>query len=349
MQGNISQTSFQENQIVILETISEGSRTRIFKARMGTKFVALKAGIADDSMTWSLLKREYELGRGLSHFCIASTQEFLEKSPIGPAIVMEYVDGTTLEEYLERSLSRRERHALLHDILDGVDYLHHRGVLHNDIKPENIIVNANGAARIIDFGLSVSDDSAYKGVVGGSPGFTAPEILRGEGPSGAASDIYSLGYIVGMLLGSSGYGRIAERCCKAEPEERYSTVRDLRRAILKRRLLPVLSVAVSALVTVFLVAALPLVRTVREQIGQKKSREIHAVVLDSLYNDAIDSITCRRNQAEASYDRGIYMLKYLEYHDALPEGERYSCELIFAGHMRVLDSLMLSLPPATSD
>ena len=92
-------------------------------------------------------------------------------------------------------------------------------------------------ARIIDFGLSLSDDSIYKGCMGGSPGYSAPEIMAGKGPAGAASDIYSIGLLIRQMSGRK-YRRIIDRCCRQNPTERYQRIPALRRAIAHRRYLP---------------------------------------------------------------------------------------------------------------
>ena len=236
------------NHYSILETISEGRVFSLFKARYGTKYVILKTTHIHDAMHSEILRREYEMGKTLSHACIVSTLAFEENTPVGPAIVLEYIEGVTLSEYYSRSLSLSKcprntstsvtkRKHLLHDILDGVDYLHHRGILHNDLKPDNILINKLGHARIIDFGLSSSYDSIYTGVIGGSEGFTAPEILQGEGYAGASSDIYSLGLIIQLLFGNT-YQKIVKKCTMIEPEARYQSIGELKRALFVKRALP---------------------------------------------------------------------------------------------------------------
>lgn len=162
---------------------------------MGSKYVILKTPASSDAMSADMLRREYELSVRLSHPCIVSVTGFEQDTPAGPAIVMEYIDGVTLEEFCSKAFepSKDRLKAVLQDILDVVDYLHHRGIIHNDLKHDNIIVTGNGAARIIDFGLSASSDSIYRGCIGGTIGFSAPEILSGSGPSMTTSDIYSIG------------------------------------------------------------------------------------------------------------------------------------------------------------
>ena len=203
--------TFSQEHIELLGIISEGRMFRIHKARRGTKYIILKSAVHKDAMTTEFLRREYELGNTLSHSSIVTTLGFEEDTPAGPALILEYVEGQSLDEFLSAGPSDSAKDCIIDDILDGVDYLHHRGVLHNDIKPSNIVVNPHGAARIIDFGLSISDDSVYKGCMGGSPGYSAPEIMAGKGPAGAASDIYSIGLLIRQMSGRK-YRRIIDRC-----------------------------------------------------------------------------------------------------------------------------------------
>ena len=167
--------TFSQEHIELLGIISEGRMFRIHKARRGTKYIILKSAVRNDAMTTEFLRREYELGSTLSHSCIVTTLGFEEDTPAGPALILEYVEGQSLDEFLSAGPSDSAKDCIIDDILDGVDYLHHRGVLHNDIKPSNIVINPHGAARIIDFGLSISDDSVYKGCMGGSQGYSVTE------------------------------------------------------------------------------------------------------------------------------------------------------------------------------
>lgn len=218
-------------EIEILGTISEGQMFRILKARKGSKYVILKTPVVPDAMSMDILRREYELACNLYHPCIVVTIGFEEKTPDGPAIVMEYIDGTNLVNFLASAPAYEQRKAVLLDILDGVDYLHHRGIIHNDLKPDNIIVTGNGAARIIDFGLSASSDSIYRGCIGGTIGFSAPEILNGSGPSMTTSDIYSIGRLIEYLFGGKRYQNIVRRCTYIAPEARPQDIRHLRQMI----------------------------------------------------------------------------------------------------------------------
>ena len=239
--------------IELVGTLSEGRLFRICKARKGTKYVILKAAIPGDSMSHEMLRREYELSCDLNHPCIARTLGFETETPVGPAIVMEYIEGMRLDEFIASNPSRARRKALLQDILDGVDYLHHRGIIHNDLKPDNILVTRTGAARILDFGLSASSDSIYRGCLGGTDGYTAPEILRGEASAGPASDIYSIGRLINLLFSGGVYRGVARRCTAMCPSERPRDIQSLRRLIRRRDRMPV---AAAACVAVLLGASL---------------------------------------------------------------------------------------------
>ena len=140
--------TFSQEHIELLGIISEGRMFRIHKARKGTKYIILKSAVRNDAMTTEFLRREYELGSTLSHSCIVTTLGFEEDTPAGPALILEYVEGQSLDEFLSAGPSDSAKDCIIDDILDGVDYLHHRGVLHNDIKPSNIVINPHGAARI---------------------------------------------------------------------------------------------------------------------------------------------------------------------------------------------------------
>lgn len=326
------------NHYSIIETISEGRVFRLFKARYGTKYVILKTTHIQDAMHSEILRREYEIGRTLSHACIVSTLAFEENTPVGPAIVLEYIDGVTLGEYK----SAVHEH-LLQDILDGVDYLHHRGILHNDIKPDNILINKLGNARIIDFGLSSSYDSIYTGVIGGSEGFTAPEILRGEGYAGASSDIYSLGLIIQLLLGNK-YQKIVKKCTMIEPEARYQSIGELKRALFLKQALPW---AVCASILVLIIAFFAILPTTHriEQTNKEADYKAEATAfLDSAYQAALQRIEKLPYHESAKGAKDFYLKYYNDIYSQLPNEKRPAFDEVLSEQIAVLDSLSQGLP-----
>lgn len=337
--------------ITILDTISRGAMFSVLKARRGTKFVALKVANEPDAMSTELLRREYELCCTLSHGCVATTLGFEEHPEVGAAIVMEYIEGKMLDVFIASHPSRQACESVMWDIFDGVEYLHHRGLLHNDLKPQNIIVNPNGAARIIDFGLSVSDDSLWGGCVGGSKNFSAPEIVLGRGPAGAASDIYSLGQLVEYLFGGERYRRIVRRCLKIAPEQRYGSVSELRRAIIRHRRRPFVVAGASFVVATTIALALPAINQALEErnradeeLRQAEIRSKIAKVVNQNYTTSLDIVKEQQYSEFATMARGVYTINFCKYRDTLPSEQRILAEEIFAEHIRSLDSLIFALP-----
>ena len=326
------------NHYSILETISEGRVFSLFKARYGTKYVILKTTHIHDAMHSEILRREYEMGKTLSHACIVSTLAFEENTPVGPAIVLEYIEGVTLGEYKSAVTEH-----LLHDILDGVDYLHHRGILHNDIKPDNILINKLDHARIIDFGLSSSYDSIYTGVIGGSEGFTAPEILQGEGYAGASSDIYSLGLIIQLLFGNK-YQKIVKKCTMMEPEARYQSIGELKRALFVKRALPW---AVCAGILVLIIAFFAILPTAHriEQTSKETDYKAEATAfLDSAYQTTLLRIEKLPYHESAKGAKDFYLKYYNDIYSQLPNEKRPAFDEVLSEQIAELDSLAEGLP-----
>lgn len=328
--------------ITVLGTISEGRFFRVLKARMGTKYIILKSAVHKDAMTTEFLRREYELGCTLSHSCIVTTLGFEEDTPAGPTLILEYIEGVPLDEYMAMHPTDSATDRIIDDILDGADYLHHRGILHNDIKPSNIIVTPHGAARIIDFGLSLSDDSVYKGCMGGSQGYSAPEIMAGKGPEGTASDIYSIGLLMRLLSGRK-YRRVIDRCCRQNPTERYQSIPALKRAIALRRYLPVAVAAVMFAVFVLTMILPSKVETAVTESSHNALKDRLRTEMSTFYIPARDSMLRQQTFAAASVFKGGYLLRYVHFRDSLPADQRLACEEIFAEQSAVLDSVLVGL------
>lgn len=280
-------TSKPSSSLSIVGTISEGRMFRVLKARKGSKFVILKTPVTNDSMLLEILHREYELACNLHHPCIVNTLGLESDTPVGPAIVMEYIDGITLGEFIATRPTITERKAILNDILNGIDYLHHRGITHNDLKPDNIIVNSNKTARIIDFGFSASNDSAYKGYIGGSDGYTAPEILDGSGPAGTASDIYTIGRLISLIFDNRKYENITLRCCNISPSERPQNIQALRSLICRKERMPL--IATSAALSLVLIGFFSLSSFNRYQETRQMERRI-TNDMHSVYQKTADEI-----------------------------------------------------------
>ncbi len=126
-----------------------------------------------------------------------------------PYFVMEYVDGKTLTEYVrDREPPTLERVELLRSICDAVEYAHRRGVIHCDLKPDNILVDESGQTKILDFGIARLQDSVNVGQSEskqfvGTYAYASPEQLRGATQTlRPTTDVYSLGLVAHELLTS---------------------------------------------------------------------------------------------------------------------------------------------------
>lgn len=297
-----TETTTSNSTITVLGIISEGHMFRIYQAQKGTKYVILKTPVTNDSMLIEVLHREYELACNLNHPCIVSILDFVPDTPVGPAIVMEYIDGLTLDEFVASNPTMEERKSVLNDILDGIDYLHHRGIIHNDLKPDNIIVNSNKAARIIDFGFSASNDSAYKGCIGGSDGYTAPETLNGSGSVGAASDIFTIGRLINLIFGGRKYGKIARRCSKQSSAERPQSIQALRKLIKQKEHQPLIIVSVAAMI---LIVGFFIVSNINRHKESKQIEQHIAQSIDSVYQKATDKIITQTHQDSVKTEKRI--------------------------------------------
>lgn len=201
------------------------------------------------------LQREYkifEMLYGNEHIvrCIG----WREDAEVGPCIVMEYVDGETLADYLKTSPSNKDRKRILNELLDALAFIHSHQVVHNDLKPENILITRNGHnVKLIDFGYADCDSNSDK-ATGGTIAYASPELLNQE-VTDATSDIYSLGFIIKALF-PHRYGGIVRKCQCKKASRRYRNVEEVRRALSLRddvgRIMWPLLLAVSMLVWFFL-------------------------------------------------------------------------------------------------
>jgi serine/threonine protein kinase len=119
-------------------------------------------------------------------------------------IVMEFVDGTTLQEYVTggRTLNPKQIVDVIYQCAKGLDYVHRQGIIHRDLKPGNIMLSNDGDVKIMDFSIA-HVDVGFEGhdtEVQGSPMYMPPEQLSEEKRLVAQSDIYSLGAVMYALL-----------------------------------------------------------------------------------------------------------------------------------------------------
>ncbi|MBX3464954.1 MAG: serine/threonine protein kinase [Planctomycetes bacterium] len=116
-------------------------------------------------------------------------------------LAMELVDGLPLAQYVSgEACSVRVIVHLMACVADAVQHAHERGVVHNDLKPSNVLITAKGAPRIVDFGVAQCTRDVVADSAGGTLGYLAPERLASGAPSRPTSDVYALGAITYELL-----------------------------------------------------------------------------------------------------------------------------------------------------
>ena len=137
----------------------------LYHAKRYGKYFVLK-GLSADCQTLTdhllLQEKEFSFGISLSHPHIAETYSLEEIEGCGRCIVMEYVDGTTLAEWLTTNPSKAARQRVMMQLLEALEYIHSLQLVHHDLKSSNILITRNGQnVKLIDFGLSNTDSTSY--------------------------------------------------------------------------------------------------------------------------------------------------------------------------------------------
>ena len=191
----------------ILELIGSGGMANVYKARCHrlNRLVAikiLKSDLADNADFRRRFHDESQAVAQLSHANIVSVYD-VSTNPDREYIVMELIDGITLKQYMERRgrMDWRESLHFITQIMRGLSHAHSRGIIHRDIKPQNIMVLRDGSVKMADFGIAclANQGQTLTQEALGSVHYISPEQARGDRID-ARSDIYSAGVVLYEML-----------------------------------------------------------------------------------------------------------------------------------------------------
>ena len=257
----------------ILELIGSGGMADVYKAKCHklNRFVAikvLKSEFSSDSVFVGKFKAEAQAAAGLMHPNIVNVYDVGEEGRMY-YFVMELVEGITLKHYIEKKirLTAKEAVSIAIQVSMGIEAAHNNGIIHRDIKPQNIIISKEGKVKVADFGIAkAATSNTVTSHAMGSVHYTSPEQARG-GYSDAKSDIYSIGItLFEMVTGHVPFDgettvavaikhiqeempsprvyvpdvpisveRIIAKCCQKNPDRRYANVgqliRDLKHSL----------------------------------------------------------------------------------------------------------------------
>lgn len=272
--------------------LKENAVCKLYRVSKAGKYIVIKTASGNSGRNISLIKREYEIGANLSHPHIATIFAYETNTPVGEGIVMEYVDGTTLNDYLATNPSLQSRKRIIAQLLDAVRYLHIKGVVHNDLKPENILISNKGEnVKLIDFGLSDTDAFYLSKTLGCTPAYASPELLA-QSDVDIRSDIYSLGLLIKDICGKR-YKHIAEKCCKENRDHRYDNIESIQKRIAIFKYLNIAVALTIMAICIFIPTIIGNIKTQRENELLYRWVETR---LDSLYTslgNKLDTIPYR--------------------------------------------------------
>ncbi|MCM1155948.1 MAG: serine/threonine protein kinase [Roseburia sp.] len=250
--------------------LGEGGSSIVYLAwdKHMERYVAIKAlkdskELEEETQKKEALKKERELLKSLKHPMLPAVYDYFWED--GQYLVMEYIQGDGLHNYIEREGTIPEKKACEWgmQLLGLLSYLHTRNppVIYRDLKPENIIVCADGSLRLVDFGAAffIQYHKPDQDDLAGTIGYAAPEQFGKEGnEDGRAderSDIYTFGAtLYHMLTGynpslppcgirpvrymnpllTPGIEQIVGKCTQPEPQKRYQSVEEVRRAMMSK-------------------------------------------------------------------------------------------------------------------
>jgi WD40 repeat protein len=176
------------------------------KLRVDVALKALRIELLADERALETLRQEVRMAREVVSPNVCRVFDLVEID--GQELVsMEYIDGITLLDILKMRapLDLTEAREIAAQFLAGLDAIHESGLVHRDVKPENLMMTRSGRMVLMDFGIAKGLAEGRTGTVAGTPAYMAPEQSRGEAPD-ARADVFSAGVVLAEMIAPSGLG-----------------------------------------------------------------------------------------------------------------------------------------------
>ena len=241
----------------IIHDSEEGFNVLYKVIKNGRFFVykALKPEFRGNPLYEELLRKDFNIGFSLTHNNICQYYGMVDFPDLGKCIVMEWVDGCSLEELISKNLvDRALARKIICELCDALDYMHKKQIIHRDLKPENILVTYNGQnVKLIDFGLSDTDSYNVFKAPAGTRIYASPELLSGDSVD-CRSDIWSLGMTINEMTGY--YKHVVSKCLRRDRNKRFNTTIEVKQAVMKTMRRKFLMMLVYLLATILAVSAI---------------------------------------------------------------------------------------------
>ncbi len=195
-----------------LERIAEGGMAVLYRGiqtslNRPVAIKVLKSALSDTPEAREMFEWESKIVARMDHpHIIRVIDKGLTRDGM-PYFVMDFIEGVTLKEALQKGMADRRKLRLIIQIAKALSYAHKNGIIHRDIKPGNILIDKEGNARVVDFGIAriFSEDTELKqrseeGMTVGTLAYMAPEQHQGAEYTSELSDIYSLGVIIYLMF-----------------------------------------------------------------------------------------------------------------------------------------------------
>lgn len=197
---------------------------------------ALKPAYVGNPFYEEALHKEFCIGYRLEHPHIVRALGWETLPGLGHCIIMEYIDGLTLRQFMEQGkLTPALARKFVRELCDALACLHERQIVHRDLKPDNILITHNGCnVKLIDFGLADSDDYDILKLPAGTRYYLAPEALQPGQPLDCRADIFSLGVIMGEmaeLLKDKELAAVSRKCTQQDPARRHASAEAVAKAL----------------------------------------------------------------------------------------------------------------------